>query len=152
MNAQEMISQLKRISCSYPWCEGDNLDEMVVISPDGLYEKSSPYSIAVAGPYLISSKDLEGIREFGSEYQKTDSEIDVDEAVEMLISGCKPDIKYYKWGQDLPQGEGYFERDEMMSMFEDLFLEDGHPIPWEDIAEEYLMEYLQVVKDMENKS
>jgi hypothetical protein len=149
MNVQEIISHLKSISYSYPWCEGDDLNDMVAISPDGLYEKSSPYASAVAGPYLISSNDLEGVRKFGSDYQIADSEIDVDEALEMLKSGCKPDIKYYKWGEDLPEGDGYYERDEMMSMYEDLFLEHGHPIPWEDIAEEHLEEYLQVVKNRE---
>jgi transposase-like protein len=66
----------------------------------------------------------------------------------LIEAGCKPNIKYYKWGPDLPEDDEFYEREEMISAYEDMFLEYSEPTPWEDISKEYLAVYLKVVNRM----
>jgi len=147
MDSKTVVDKLKSIEGQYVWCEGEDINETVVITAQGLYAKLSPYSEFVSGPYCISKKDYDALLSDPSNYIPADNYIDADIADDMILARCKSDIPYYKWLPDMNLDDDYHERDYVIDWLMDMFLETHDPMPWDEIAEEYLTEYYQVVLD-----
>ena len=150
MDFKNIIDKLKSIEGQYVWCEDEDLNDTVVITAEGLYAKSSPYSEYVIGPFCLSKKDCEALSSASSNYIPVDNYLDADRADEMIAAGCNPDIPYYQWHPDMDLDDDYHEKDAVISMLEDMFLEYQEPMPWDEIAEEYIMAYYQVVINAQN--
>ena len=100
----------------------------------------------IDGPFILEPKnfkkfkkkkpDLEQIEEYSGEY---------DQAA-MFLAGCKPIVPYYKWGPDMDKDDNFHERDEIFSDLEEIILESGEPMPWEELAEHEVVKYYKILK------
>jgi hypothetical protein len=150
MEIDKIIDELQSLEDDYPWCEQTDPPEIYVISSKGLYEGFSMYVYPIVGPYLLSEFDYKGIYENGSDHEVADDELDADDALDMFNAGCSPGVRYYKWSDDMREDEDFHEWDEIFEAFVDILIEYGEPVPWEDLADDDLKEWYEVLGHAKN--
>jgi hypothetical protein len=144
MKIKKIREELKSLKDDFPWCENAGDIEIYVISSKGLFERIYKYTSLIIGPFVLSLRDFNGLSDKNSMYKPQDYEWSPDEVVEMFNAGCKPEIKYYKWGEGF-EDEMYHELDELIYTFSDNLIEYHEPLSWDEMEDEDLADWYDIL-------
>ena len=148
MDISNILKELLSLDENYAWCSDIESNDIQVITSKGLYEGFSREEYPIEGPFVLSEESYRELSTKESDNNEGDNysdDID-DEVLEMFKAGCEPEIEYYRYSADISEDEDFFEWDDMVDDFVDKLVENEDPLPWEDLNEEELMNWYEVLQ------
>jgi hypothetical protein len=147
MDINKIIKDLKSLDDNYAWFSDTESNDIQVITSQGLYEGFSLQVYPIEGPFILPEESYRKLSENDENDEDDDllEDEDYDEFI-MFKAGCEPEIEYYKYSADIAEDEDFYERDVIVDDFVDKLIENEDPVPWEDVDEEELMNWHEILK------
>jgi hypothetical protein len=144
-----IIKAMNSIEGQYLWIDFSENPTMTVLSSNGLYEPS-PYAVffesPIEGPFILTDKNYKNFKRKNPDLNQIDELSEEYYQAVMFLEGCKPNMRYYKWGPDMNEDKNYHERDAIFKDLKELILKQGEPIAWEDVSEQELIKYYFIMQ------